>query len=104
MERLMETYYFDNFTKALVDSDEIDWTWAPPERYTLCRCYKGDDMDDIITEVWRTDNGYENVKYKVMDKYPHTNQYEERKRQLKGKPYMLVEVILPYSFFYRWFM
>lgn len=99
----MECYYFDNFLNEVIDDDEIDWDVAPPERYTLARCYKGEDFDDVITEIWCTSDGLEKVRYLVMDKY-QTNPVIERKKQLKGKQLFLKEVILPYSFFYRWYM
>lgn len=98
----MECYYLDNFLNEVVDENDIE-VIAPPERYTLARCYKGEDFDDVITEIWCTSAGYEKVKYLVLDKY-QTNPIIERKKQLKGTPVYLKEIILPYSFFYRWYL
>ena len=97
----MKYYYLDNYKHKVIDDEELDLKFSPGNRYTLIYCFKDEEFDDTITEIWSTANGFEKIRYLVLDKY-HTNVEKERKRKLKGEPIYLKSVILPYSYFHRW--
>ncbi len=97
----MHFYYLDNYSREIVDEEFLDLKNSPVDRYTMIYCFRDEEFNDVVTEVWSTTYGFEKVRYLVIDKY-HTNVEKERKRKLKGKPVYLKSVELPYSFFQRW--